>query len=359
VVRVGEQEVREQHRRKLLRWSIALASLAVALVATAVVAICIGSVAIPVDRVFQALFSSDLWTVMTGGHASSVDNIIVLEIRLPRILVAALVGASLSIAGVAMQALFRNPMASPYILGLSSGGAFGAAIAIVLGFSLVSGQFAIPIMAFLFTFLTMFIVYGISRTKFGVPVTTLLLAGIAVGAFFSALVSLVKYFSGDKLADIVFWMMGGLWNSNWSLFWMALPFVLVGSLVLLVLAREMNLLMMGEGQAVNLGVNVRQVRLIILIASSLVTAAAVSVSGVIGFVGLIIPHTLRIILGPDNKILLPASVVGGAVFMIITDTIARTIISPQELPVGIITALLGAPFFLYLLRARKREIWGW
>jgi iron complex transport system permease protein len=356
---MAEQEVKEQHRKKLLRWTIALISLAVALLASAIIAICIGSVSIPVDQVFAALFSPDLWKVMTGGHASSTDNIIVLEIRLPRILVAALVGASLAVAGVAMQALFRNPMASPYILGLSSGGAFGAAIAIVLGFSLVSGQFAIPIMAFIFTFLTLFLVYGISRTKFGVPVTTLLLAGIAVGAFFAALVSLIKYFSGDKLADIVFWMMGGLWNSNWSLFWMALPFVLVGCLILLVLAREMNLLMLGESQALNLGVNVRQVRFIILIASSLVTAAAVSVSGVIGFVGLIIPHTLRIIMGPDNKILLPASIVGGAVFMIVTDTIARTIISPEELPVGIITALVGAPFFLYLLRARKREIWGW
>lgn len=356
---MAEQDIQGQHHRKLWRWMLAMVALLVALLTAAIFAICIGSVSIPIDRVFQSLTSSDLWKVISGGHATGVDNIIVLEIRLPRILVAGLVGASLSIAGVAMQALFRNPMASPYILGLSSGGAFGAAVAIVLGFSLVSGQFAVPLMAFIFTFLTLFLVYGISRTKFGVPVTTLLLAGIAVGAFFSALVSLIKYFSGDKLSDIVFWMMGGLWNSNWSLFWMALPFVFVGCIILLLLAREMNLLMLGESQATNLGVNVKQIRFIILIASALVTAAAVSVSGVIGFVGLIIPHTLRIIMGPDNKILLPASVVGGAVFMIVTDTIARTIISPQELPVGIITALVGAPFFLYLLRSRKREIWGW
>ena len=228
-----------------------------------------------------------------------------------------------------------------------------------LGFSLVSGEFAVPAMAFIFCFITLFIVYGISATKMGVPVTTLLLAGIAVGSLFTALVSLMKYFSGDNLSSIVYWMMGGLWTSDWQQVWVTLPLVVFGSIALMFYSKELNLMMVGEEHATNLGVNVRRSRLMILVLSSLLTAAAVSVSGVIGFVGLIVPHTLRIILGPDNRILMPASIIGGAGFMIGMDTIARTIISPSELPVGIITALIGAPFFLWLLRARKRDIWGW
>ena len=351
--------VEEQHSRKLRRWSLTLVILILALIGVAVVAISIGPTQISAENIMGALFSSDLLKVIAGGHASSSINAVVLEIRLPRILIAGLIGASLAVAGTAMQGIFRNPMASPYILGLSSGAAFGASLAIVLGFSLISGEFAVPAMAFLFCFITLFIVYAISRTKMGIPVTTLLLAGIAVGSLFNALVSLMMYFDGESLSSIVYWMMGGLWTSNWNQVWVTLPLIGIGSIALLFYSSELNLMMVGEEHATNLGVNVKRSRLVILVLSSLVTAAAVSVSGIIGFVGLIVPHTLRIILGPDNRILMPASLLFGAIFMISMDTIARTILSPAELPVGIITALLGAPFFLYLLRSRKRDIWGW
>ncbi len=356
---MDQKGIEEMHANKLHRWAITMVSLALALIAIAIMAIGIGSTSISPDRIVSAIFSNDFLRVITGQHASNPINAVVLEIRLPRIFIASLVGASLAVAGTAMQGIFRNPMASPYILGLSSGAAFGASLAIVLGFSVISGAFAVPAMAFIFCFITLFIVYGISATKMGVPVTTLLLAGIAVGSLFTALVSLMKYFSGDNLSAVVYWMMGGLWDSNWSQVWVTMPLVVIGSAALLFYSKELNLMMVGEEHATNLGVNVRRSRLIILILSSLVTAAAVSVSGVIGFVGLIVPHTLRIILGPDNRILMPASIVGGAAFMIAMDTIARTIMAPAELPVGIITALLGAPFFLWLLRSRKRDIWGW
>jgi iron complex transport system permease protein len=356
---MDQKGIEEMHNKKLHRWWVTMVSLTLALFAIAILAIGIGSTSISPDRIIAAIFSNDLFRVIAGQHAANPINAVVLEIRMPRIMIAALVGASLAVAGTAMQGIFRNPMASPYILGLSSGAAFGASLAMVLGLSVVAGEFAVPAMAFIFCFITLFIVYGISATKMGVPVTTLLLAGIAVGSLFTALVSLMKYFSGDNLSSIVYWMMGGLWTSNWSQVWVTLPLVVIGSAALLFYSKELNLMMVGEEHATNLGVNVRRSRLMILVLSSLVTAAAVSVSGVIGFVGLIVPHTLRIILGPDNRILMPASIVGGAAFMIAMDSIARTILSPAELPVGIITALLGAPFFLWLLRARKRDIWGW
>jgi iron complex transport system permease protein len=263
------------------------------------------------------------------------------------------------VAGATMQGVFRNPMASPSIIGISAGAAFGASLAIVLGVSWASGAFAIPAMAFLFSFMTLFLVYAVSRTRSGyVPVETLLLAGIAIGSLFSALVSALQYFSGDKLSGVVFWLMGGLNNATWEQVAISIPPVILGCAVIMVLARDLNAMMVGEEQAGNLGINVNRTRLVLLIAASLVTAVAVSVSGIIGFVGLIIPHVVRILVGPDHRILLPASIVGGALFMMWTDTLARTIISPAELPVGIITALVGAPFFIYLLMSRKKSM-GW
>lgn len=258
-----------------------------------------------------------------------------------------------------MQGVFRNPMASPYVLGISAGAAFGASLAIVTGISWLSGQLAVPSMAFLFCFLTLLLVYSISRTKGGfVPVETLLLAGIAVGAFFNALVSLMKYFAGEELSAIVFWMMGGLWQARWEDVAISLPMIVLGSAILWLMSRDLNTMMVGEEHALHLGLNVNGVRLIILLAASLVTAAAVAVSGIIGFVGLVVPHVVRLLVGPDHRILIPVSLLGGAIFMVWMDTLARTIILPAELPVGIITALLGAPFFVYLIISRRRKM-GW
>lgn len=342
-------DIGELYVRKFARWASILTLLCLGLVGAVIICLTIGAVGIPVGRIIEVLLG--------GGSVS--ERAIILNIRLPRILLGALVGAALAVAGVAMQGMFRNPMASPYVLGVSSGAAFGASIAIVLGIGGLSNTVAVPMMAFAFCFLTLFLVYAISRTKGGyVPVETLLLAGIAVGAFFTALVSLLKYFAGDQLSAIVFWMMGGLWDAKWIHVGVSLPMIILGTAVIWLLSRDLNTLMVGEEHALHLGLNVNGIRIIILLAASLVTAAAVSVSGIIGFVGLVVPHVARLLVGPDHRILIPASVLGGAIFMVWMDTLARTIIAPAELPVGIITALIGAPFFIYLIISRRRKM-GW
>lgn len=197
-----------------------------------------------------------------------------------------------------------------------------------------------------------------ARTKLGVPITMLLLSGIAIGAFFNGLVSLLQYYAGDKLEGVVFWLMGNISNCGWDQFYIIILPILVGSIILICYSTELNLLSLGDDQATNLGVNVERTRIIVLLAAALTVAGAVSVSGIIGFVGLIVPHIFRMLLGPDHRLLIPMSIVGGAIFMIVMDTLSRLIVAPSELPVGILTAILGAPFFIYILRTRKKEIWG-
>jgi len=331
-----------------------LLGLFIGLILTIVFATTIGSVYIPPLTALQILFGRMLYS----KSWRPIYEVILLNVRLPRVLQAALVGSSLAVAGVAMQALFRNPMASPYILGISSGAAFGASLAIILGIGITINIYAVPLMAFIFAILTIFIVYKIAEVHGRTPIETLLLTGIAIGSLFSALVSLLMYIAGEKLERIVFWLMGGLWTSDWSRVVITFPLILLGILVMLVFSRHLNLILMGEETAIDLGLEVEKFKKIILIFASLITAAAVSVCGIIGFVGLIIPHIMRILVGPNHRILLPSSCLLGAIFLVWVDTIARTIIEPTEVPVGILTSLLGVPFFLYLLRRRKRVI-GW
>ncbi len=337
--------------KKYLRWFLTIFSLSIGLILTFILALAVGPVDIPKLTVFKILFHfPQSWP--------DTYEIIVLEVRLPRVILAGLVGAGLAVAGCAMQGLLRNPIASPYVLGLSSGAAFGAAVAIVLGFSFVKGSLAIPFMAFIFALIAIFLVYNIARIEGLVPTETLLLAGIAVGLFFSAMVAFLQYIAGENLHSLIIWLLGGFWASSWNKVYIALPLILLGIVGTLYYSRELNLMLLGEEHALNLGVNVESVKKSVLVFSTLTTAAAVSVSGIIGFVGIIVPHIMRIFVGPDHRILLPSSGLVGAIFLIWMDTLARTIIQPTELPVGVITALLGAPFFLYLLRSRKR-LMGW
>jgi iron complex transport system permease protein len=258
-----------------------------------------------------------------------------------------------------MQAVFRNPMASPSILGLSSGAALGAAIAMTFTIAYLPMMLMVPLLAFVFCLATLFLVYSISHVGGRVPTETLLLAGIAVGAFLSALVSLLTYMAGEQMQGIIYWTMGNLTNADWDNVAIVTPLVLAGCILMISYSRELNALMLGDAHALDLGVEVRKVRLQLLVASALVTAAAVAFVGVIGFVGLVVPHILRIVLGPDNRTLLPASLLGGAAFLLMCDYISR-VISPSIgiLPIGIITALIGAPYFIYLLRRRRSEV-GW
>ncbi len=338
--------------RKRNRSFVILLFLTLLLFTTIITCLTIGSVKIPAVTVFKILLS-----FASKNTSDTISNIII-NVRLPRVLLGAIVGSSLAISGCAMQGLFRNPMASPYIVGVSSGAAFGASLAILLAVKYSFAVNFIPIFAFVFALLTIFIGYSIAKEGNKVPVETLILAGVAIMTFFNAMVSLIQYVAGDELRSIVFWIMGGLWQSKWADVAITFPIIFVGTFVVLFFARDLNIMLLGEGHAIDLGINTEFVKTIILVFSSLITATAVSVSGIIGFVGLIIPHITRIFVGPDHRLLLPASSLSGAIFLIWADTLARTIIQPSELPVGIITAAFGAPFFLYLLKKRKK-LSGW
>ena len=279
------------------------------------------------------------------------------EVRVPRILCCCLVGAALSCAGLVMQSLFKNPMASPSVLGISSGAAFGASLALAFGFGGIFGQFAVPAMAFLFCGLTMVAVYFLARTKYGVSSVTLLLAGVAIGAFFNGLVSLLQYLvDEDTLSSIVYWTMGSLNSCGWSSFYTAIIPVAVGIIMMVLCRRELNLISVGEEQAANLGVNVKVVRIVLITATALVVGGSVAISGVIGFVGLIVPHIFRMMAGSDHRLLMPLCIFGGAAFMLLMDTISKAAFT-VSLPVGVLTSLLGAPFFIYVMRRRSRDVW--
>jgi len=325
-----------------------LAFLVLILTTTVVFALAIGPTEISPLLIVKILVAK---LIDISKHWPDYFESIIIGVRLPRILLASIVGAGLGIAGCSMQGLFRNPMASPYVTGIASSSAFGASLVIILG---LSPNWIAP-SAFLFSVSCAFLVYSIAKVRGKVPVGTLLLAGIAISLFFSALVSFTQYLAGEReLRQIVFWLMGGLWQSNWEKVAMSLPLILLGSLGISFFNRDLNILLSGEEAALDLGVDVENVRRMVLVLASLVTAASVASCGIIGFVGLIIPHIMRIIVGPDHRILLPSSFLAGAIFLLWTDTLARKIIAPSELPVGIITAILGVPFFLFLLRQKKR-----
>ena len=272
---------------------------------------------------------------------------IVATIRLPRIVLAAVVGFALAAAGTVMQGFFRNPMADPSIIGVSSGAAVGAVAAIAIP----NFPLGLRTAAFASAIVTAFVVYAIATEDGKTPVATLLLAGIAIQTFLGAMISYMLVYSGDSLREAVFWLMGHLHNSTWGQVRLSLPVVILGFAVLTVYARDLNVLLLGEEDAHSLGIEVERTKFTLLAIASVVTAAGVAVAGVIGFVGLIVPHMMRLLVGPDHRILLPTSALAGAAFLVATDTVARA--GPAEVPVGIVTAALGAPFFLYLLRTRE------
>jgi iron complex transport system permease protein len=298
------------------------------------------------------------WKLHVVGRPDDIPSstsVILFELRLPRVMLAALVGSALAGAGAVFQALFRNPMADPAIIGVSSGAAMGAIAVILAGGGAALGGLGVPVAAFAGALATAFLVYRLARLGPSVQVATLLLAGIAVAALISALMSLVMTFSGQEIRRIYFWLLGGFGAGRWESFLVAVPFVAAGSVLAVRSAGDLNLTALGEERAAQLGLEVEQFKRGMLATGALLTAAAVSVSGLIGFVGLMTPHILRLLLGSDHRRLIPASLVGGAVFMVLADLAARTLVRPEELPVGAVTAVLGAPFFLYLLRRERRS----
>ncbi|QSG11179.1 ABC-type Fe3+-siderophore transport system, permease component [Halapricum desulfuricans] len=276
------------------------------------------------------------------------SELIVRQVRLPRIVLGAVVGFSLGTAGAVMQGFFRNPMADPSIIGVSTGAAVGAVATIALPALL---PFGLQTAAFVGAVVTAFVVYLLATEDGRTPVATLLLAGVAVQTFLGAVVSFLLLQSGESLEEAVYWLMGNLHGVGWDEVATTLPATVVLFGALVPFARDLNVLMLGEADARTLGIPVEWTKRLLLALSSLLTAAAVAVAGVIGFVGLIVPHMMRLVVGPDHRVLLPTSALAGAVFLVVTDTLARA--NPQELPVGIVTAALGAPFFLFLLRRRE------
>jgi len=337
--------------RLLLRCGI----LAVILFVVVVIALKLGAVQVSLYGLGR-----DVIRVLLGQSSaiSSDYGMIVVDIRMPRILLAIVVGASLSVAGASFQALLRNPLADPYVLGVSSGASVGSILGLMLVNQLaLSPAFAgliTPLGAFLGAALTILVVYFLGRRSGQIDSTTLLLGGIITASFLSAIITfLMSTLAGSNLKGASFWMMGSLSTPPpHSLLYLLIFGFLFGAGVIYTTASDLNLLLAGEIEAMHLGVDVPRVRLVVYLAASFLTGLAVSVSGSIGYIGLLVPHAMRLIFGSDHRMLLPASALGGAIALVIADTIARTVVAPSELSVGAVTALVGAPFFIYLLRRR-------
>ncbi len=339
-----------------LRWRgriYAIIGLAIVLFVVILVTSVVGSTDIPFFTIVSVMLSKIPFLTIDQTWSNSIE-IIIFDIRLPRILLAALVGAALSVAGTTYQGLFRNPLADPYLIGVAQGAGLGAIIGFMLPSVLqITG---VPILAFIGAVMAVAVVYMVARVGRSLPMTTLILAGVALGAFLQSISSYLMLASGDRLHGIISWLLGTLSLTTWDQVTTVTPYIIIGIVIIYLYARPLNVMQLDEEQAQQLGINVEKVKLILLAAATLITAAAVSFCGIIGFVGLIIPHAVRLIWGPDHRFLLPLAAISGAIFLILADTAARTIMAPTEIPVGAITAFFGAPFFLYLLRQKKRAI---
>ena len=333
---------------------VSIIALAVLLLLLIAVATGTGSVGIPLGTTVKVILDKLPFVHFEQTWPSTI-NTIILNIRLPRVLLAGLVGAALATAGATYQGLFRNPLADPYLIGVAQGASLVIGFLGPVSFSL--GAFGvIPAFAFLGAIIATVAVYLLARTGKTLPVTTLILAGVALSALLSSVVSYLVITSGDALHGIIFWLMGSFSLARWSEVAVVAPYVAVGTGVILVFARLLNVMQLDEEQAQQLGVNVERLKIMLLAAATLITAAAVAFVGTIGFVGIIIPHAVRLAWGADHRYLLPLSILTGAAFMILADLLARTVMAPTEIPIGVITAVCGAPFFLYLLRKRRQAI---
>jgi iron complex transport system permease protein len=341
--------------RATLFYGIALPTLAV----SAIAAIAIGATPLDWHTIVNVCLMKTLpaaW--FHGAPIAPADQVIVWLIRVPRVIVAILVGSGLATAGAILQGLFRNPLAEPSLTGVGPGAALGAVVAFITGWSLRSPS-SLPLLAMAGAVLALALVYALSTRGGVTPMSTFLLAGVAAGALISAISSLLlslNIVNWQIAQEIVFWMMGGLESRTWAHVWLSAPFIALGLVIALLKARDLDLFLQGEETAASLGVNVESSKRLLILTSAILTGASVAVAGMVGFVGLIVPHAVRLILGPAHRVVLPASAVGGAVFLVLCDLLARTVHSPTEIRLGVVTALCGGPFFLLLLVRRYREV---
>ena len=326
---------------EVLRLTKILAGLAGVLVIVAGISLSVGT---------SGVSFGDLWRLILGekGENSDIAYQVLVLIRLPRILLAVIVGAGLSVAGAAFQALLRNPLAEPYVLGISSGGTVGAILAIVSGIGLA--QLTTPLFSFCGSLTVMMLVLALGKRRGFMDPHSLLLSGVMVGAFFNAIVLLVVAIFNQEMSTAFLWLLGNLSNAEVRSLATVGPLILLSSIGLMMFGNAFNLIAMGDEAAMTLGVEVPTVRRRAYLLASVITGLGVSVSGVIGFVGLVVPHACRLMLGPDHRLLLPASFLLGGTFLVACDLIARTVLAPSEIPVGAITAAVGAPLFIYLLK---------
>lgn len=344
--------------KRLLPTPLAVLILGALLLASIFLAVSFGTIAIPVGTIAQILLNGT-GIFHFARHWDPTAEEIVWQVRMPIVIGAACVGAALSTAGVLFQGMLRNPLADPFLIGTSSGAALGAAVAFVLPFDTIYGSFfsLTPLLAFAGAALAVLFVYAIARTGGQTPVVTLLLAGVVINAVLVALQTLIltlsphAQFSVDALFN---WLSGGIAVTSWPPVFIVGAIILAGLVFSFTLSGSLDAFALGEESAAHLGLHVERRKLLIIMVGSLLTAAAVSISGLIGFVGLVIPHAMRLLLGPRHRLLLPVSALGGAIFLILADLLARVVIAPAVLPVGVFTALVGAPFFLFLLRSSKR-----
>jgi iron complex transport system permease protein len=325
---------------------------ALLLVTCVVIAVCIGPARIAPVSVLEVIARH-----LTGMDVSvsPVEDAIIWQIRLPRVLLAALCGATLALSGAAYQGVFRNPLADPYLLGVGAGAGFAAAVAMVVDLPVEAGGFSLlPIVAFAGAMTAMLTTYAIARTSGHTPNTTLILAGIAVSSLAVSGISYLMLLDERNAVAILTWLLGGFNDSSWREAGILLPYAVPAAAVIFLHGRLLNVLQLDEEEAQQAGLNVERTKALILLAASLASAAAVSVAGIVAFVGLVSPHIVRLLIGPDYRRLLPVAALTGAAFLVIADLGARTVISPSELPVGVITSFVGAPFFLYLLRKQRR-----
>lgn len=312
---------------------------------TALVSLSIGSYDLTIIEVFQALFQSPDTSLNERGNLA---RLIVWEIRLPRIILAGLVGTALSISGNIFQACFRNPLVEPYILGVSSGAAFGASMAIVFP----TVFFSIPLSAFIFAGLTVLLTLSIGIIKGQIQTLSLILAGVVIGSFFSALVSILKYLSNDAaLREIVFWLLGGFYHSGWNEIHLLAPIIMAVSGLVWFLAWKLNVISIGEEEAKSLGIDPKKNKIILIFCATLLTSLSVAYVGIIAWVGLMVPHATRMMIGPDNRFVIPLSALIGTLFLLFCDALARNMVA-GEIPIGILTSILGAPYLIYLLRTK-------
>lgn len=326
------------------RSSAVFVTLGVALIVAVIAGVGFGAVSVEPGEIVGSIGRALV------GQSSGTRDALVVDLRLPRVALAALVGACLAGAGVLYQALFRNPLADPYILGVSSGAGLGTILVFVLTTEATFIRYAgVPAGAFTGAVLTIWLVARLSSARGSIDTASLLLAGVAISYTLSALTSFIMVFARESMATVVYWMMGGLTGASWQYVVVVVPMFAIGMIVPLTNRRALNLMLLGDERASHLGVDVERLKRRMLLSGSLLVAAAVAVSGLIGFVGLMVPHMVRLVLGPDHRTLVPASVLGGAVVMVLADLVARTILAPIEIPVGIVTALAGGPFFVWLL----------